>query len=342
MKSTLFALAAASLFTGCAAQIPVAEQDPFARDREAILAMAGVFDVSFDFIETVPLRADYGLKERKLSRGQEAVLVVEDLGTVIRLQHILQVNRGEGFAIKHWRQDWIYEPAQIHEFVGHNTWRRRSLSAEERRGRWAQIVYQVDDSPRYAAVAKWRHAAEGSVWTGTDTWRPLPRRDATTRDDYHVIAGANRHQITPDGWVHEQDNTKTILDELGEPTGAVAREVAINRYRRAPSASPTIATRYWESTSAFWTEIRESWSRRAADQAVISLSVEGEPESLYALVLKAAEDYRQGRLSLPAALAQAQAVTARHLRTDEANRLAERRGAEYSGASVDIIHPRRQ
>lgn len=275
--------------------------------------MAGVFDVSFDFIETVPLAEHYELRERKVSRGQEAVLIIEDLGNVIRLQHILQVDKGEGLAIKHWRQDWIYEPAEIHEFVGHNTWRRRALSLEERRGRWAQVVYQVDDSPRYAAVAEWRHAAEGSVWTGTDTWRPLPRREATTRDDYQVVVGANRHQITPEGWVHEQDNTKTTLNEFGQPTGAVAREMAINSYRRAPSATPTIATRYWEETAAFWTEIRESWARRAADHDVLALTLRGEPEDLYVPILKAAEDYRQGRATLELALAQAQAVKARHL-----------------------------
>lgn len=314
----------------------MAEEAHYEADRNAILAMAGVFDVSFDFIETVPLANGYQLKERKVSQGQEAVLVIEDHGHVIRLQHILQVNQGDGFAIKHWRQDWVYEPAEVHEFVGHNTWRRRALSPEERRGRWAQVVYQVDDSPRYAAVAKWRHPAEGSVWTGADTWRPLPRRDATTRDDYQVIVGANRHQITPDGWVHEQDNTKTILNESGQPTGAIAREVAINSYRRASGATPTIATRYWEGTAAFWTEIRESWARRAADHDVIGVTLKGEPEAFYRPILKAAEDYRQGGMSLDAALAEAWAVKERYVFGRNVPQLADRVVNRPSSAELDL------
>jgi len=35
-----------------------------------------------------------------------------------------------------------------------------------------------------------------STWEPEVSWRPLPRRDGTTRDDYDVIEAVNRHTIT--------------------------------------------------------------------------------------------------------------------------------------------------
>ena len=45
----------------------------FEKDREAILAMAGDYKVTFDFQETVALTDGYELKEDKLSGGYEIV-----------------------------------------------------------------------------------------------------------------------------------------------------------------------------------------------------------------------------------------------------------------------------
>ena len=63
----------------------------FEQDRQAILAMAGDYQVHFDFTETVPLHEGYKLKDKKLSGGYEVVRVIEDTGDFISLQHILVV-----------------------------------------------------------------------------------------------------------------------------------------------------------------------------------------------------------------------------------------------------------
>ncbi|MEZ4546263.1 MAG: DUF6607 family protein [Thermodesulfobacteriota bacterium] len=59
------------------------------KDRRAILAMQGVYRVTFDFIETVPLRADTAPRDRIRSWATEFVEVIEDSGDFISLQHVL-------------------------------------------------------------------------------------------------------------------------------------------------------------------------------------------------------------------------------------------------------------
>ena len=154
---TAAAVAAAAILAACASAGPSATEWPaseparnaaveFERDRAAILAMAGDYHVRFDFIETVPLASGYQLKDRKISGGDEVVRVIEDRGDFISLQHILVVGADDKkFAIKHWRQDWAYEPKEVLTFVGGATWTMRPASAGERRGRWSQTVYQTDD-----------------------------------------------------------------------------------------------------------------------------------------------------------------------------------------------------
>ena len=55
-------------------------------------------------------------------------------------------------------------------------------------------------------------------WTSDETRRPLARRDAVRHPVYDHYLGVNRHALTPDGWVHEQDNAKRrrqgVIDEL--------------------------------------------------------------------------------------------------------------------------------
>lgn len=127
------------------------------------------------------------------------------------------------------------------------------MSEAERAGKWAQIVYQVDDSPRYAAVSEWKHENGISSWTSPPSLRPLPRRDMTTREDYQGMLAINRHALTPKGWVHEQDNTKLILTE--KMPKALVREVGINTYTRVEDFSIAIAENYWSGTKNYWSYI---------------------------------------------------------------------------------------
>lgn len=269
----------------------------FEQDRQSILAMEGDFAVTFDFTETVSFDADYVIAPPKLSGAREVVRVIEDRGDFISLQHILVASHGdEAFPIKHWRQDWQYEPARVLIFIGGNTWEWRDVPQAERSGKWSQTVYQVDDAPRYGALAAWTYDLGTPTWAPPHEWRPLPRRDMTTRSDYHTINAVNRHVITPQGWVHEQDNDKVVLSG-GEPR-LLAREVGVNSYARSSEFDVAVATDYWAATEAFWAEIRDEWDAVARQQDRFGLTLQGETEGLYVPLLELAGDVADGTVSL--------------------------------------------
>lgn len=243
------------------------ETATFEFDRKAILAMTGEFEVRFKFDEIVALRAGYELKHDK-SGGYETVLVGEDTGRRIVLQHILVSKDGE-HVVKHWRQDWTYEDRELREFAGDRTWKTRRLRASEARGTWTQAVYEVNDGPRYESVGRWNHEGAYSAWQSAQTWRPLPRREYSTRKDYDVLLAVNRHAITPWGWVHEQDNTKwDRADASGHPY--IARERGVNEYRRIADFDFAPAHAYWQRTAGYWAAVRAQWRRvLAGTQPVI-------------------------------------------------------------------------
>jgi hypothetical protein len=175
---------------------------------------------------------------------------------------------------KHWRQDWTYEPAQIVEYQGRDRWTRRKLAPAERKGVWLQAVYQVDESPRYASVGRWEHTGSFSSWMSGETWRPLPRREWSVRDDYQVLVGTNRHTVSGTGWVQEENNLKTVLDAQRKPDADrpyVGREYGVARYERIRDADFAAANQYYERTKQFWDQVRVTWSETFAKQGVVTL-----------------------------------------------------------------------
>jgi len=299
MKTCLRALALGSaiLATGCAttqgatdASFVQRSEAEFQQDREAILAMQGDYAVTFDFTETVAIAPGYELAEPKLTPAREVVIVVEDTGDFIMLQHLLVVGDSENpFIVKHWRQDWRYEPATVLAFQGHDDWTVEAVSAEDRAGAWSQTVYQVDDSPRYAAVARWDHGIDASTWEPPVSWRPLPRRDDTTRDDYDTIAAVNRHTITNWGWVHEQDNSKLALRDGVERE--IVREVGVNTYVETELETSYAAHAYWDATQEYWALVRAYFNDLEAMPVGTRFHIEDDAEGtlLYGPVLDAGQ-----------------------------------------------------
>ena len=277
------------------------------RDRRAILAMTGEFRTTFDFIETVGFAPGFEPARPYQSWGTEYVYVLEDRGDFIQLQHLMVMfvtdaaGKTQGPVVqKHWRQDWRYEDRDLHVFAGRDRWRRYERSAAEVRGRWSQAVFQVDDSPRYEAIGAWVHAGNYSAWTSELTWRPLPRRESSVRNDYQVLEGTNRHTITPTGWVQEEENLKLVLDAEGQPaTDApyVSRELGVNRYDRIVGFDFSAGDRYWQRTADFWRDVRSEWARTYArrDTLVYRQEVDGhemfEPLFDYAARLEEGEAY---------------------------------------------------
>jgi len=164
-------------------------------DRAAILAMQGEYRIGFSFTETVALAADYTRAEPYRTGGDEVVILAEDSPGRIVLQHLL-LHVPSGHVTKHWRQDWEYEAPRRLEFAADQTWRWRTLTQDETEGRWTQCVYEVSDAPRYCGSGRWVHENGISTWTSDTSWRPLPRRDYTKREDYNALGAINRHTIT--------------------------------------------------------------------------------------------------------------------------------------------------
>jgi len=253
-------------------------------DRQAILAMVGEYEVSFDFTEYLPVADGYELADPKVTPAREVVYVIEDTGDYIALQHLLLTGDEEdAFVVKHWRQDWQYQPQRLLAFQGFNTFHMEDVNPADAAGAWSQTVYQVDDSPRYAGLARWEHAEEASTWEPARSYRPLPRRDATTRDDYDTIAAVNRHTILSWGWTHEQDNSKVVLRE-GTPRELV-REHGINTYRRADLVNDQATADYWEATEDYWAEIRAIWTDAMSRADVIVAEDDADGTLLYSPVL---------------------------------------------------------
>ncbi|MEM7139020.1 MAG: DUF6607 family protein [Myxococcota bacterium] len=258
------------------------------RDRNAILKMAGSFDVDFDFEETVALAEGYALQESYHSEASEVVLVLESTATHVVLQHILLIPQDDGptLPLKHWRQDWTFEDTDLLEFQGDRIWRHRTLSPAEAQCTWSQAVFQVDDGPRYEGIGRFEHAEDGTAtWASEETWRPLPRREYTKRDDYDVLIAFNRHVITDSGWQHEQDNRKWVLDEQV----ALVEERGLNVYQRANLEDDVVARDYMSKTGAFWTEVRDEWATQLTSSPSVHVrnKVDGAP--LYLRIFPEAE-----------------------------------------------------
>ncbi|TFG77043.1 MAG: hypothetical protein E4H21_04630 [Thermodesulfobacteriales bacterium] len=276
----------------------------FEQDRRAILAMAGDYRVTFDFIETVPLRGGYKPQNPYQSWATEFVKVIEDSGAFISLQHILvmYVENVQGaiegpFVAKHWRHDWKYEDNTVLEYIGNNTWRVKTIPSEVSKGKWSQAVYQVDDSPRYEAIGEWIHDGNYSSWTTAGTWRPLPRREFSVRDDYNVLVSGNRHIINENGWVHEQDNIKLVVDESGTPIREnpyLVKEAGLNRYERITDTDFSAGIDYWTNTAEFWEDVRDAWSQLFSQNEIIKLNSKYENKKLYQYLFQYADNLDKG------------------------------------------------
>jgi len=260
------------------------------KGHAAILAMQGEYKVDFDFNETVVLQPGYERHAAKNSGAFEVVMVIEDSPKKVVLQHILVV--GNGHVVKHWRQDWVYEARERFEFIADQTWAVKSVADDKQEGQWTQCVYEVSDAPRYCGTGSWNHHYGVSTWTSDRTWRPLPRREYTVRDDYNALNVENRHTVTAQGWTHEQDNTKTVRD--GTKTQAtIVREFGFNNYRRIDGYNFSPGYEYWQKTAEYWAEVRAAWAERfnSNKQIVLKTEVDGMP--IIAAIFSQAESIGQ-------------------------------------------------
>ncbi len=224
-------------------------------DRDAILSMCGCYEVTFNFAETFSPDPAYEFHENYRSGGLEYVLPIVNEKDEISLQHLLIVR--DSMIIKHWRQDWLYENTELYVFDQENTWLFNQLNTEVVAGQWTQKVFQVDDGPRYEGSGTWIHADGRSYWEAIAD-APLPRREFSKRDDYNVMKRRNRHEITSEGWIHEQDNDKLVRTSQGDKL--IAQEKGWNTYERTDDSRCQVAAEWWKTHEAYWANVRLVWN----------------------------------------------------------------------------------
>ncbi|MCW5760493.1 MAG: hypothetical protein KIS90_12065 [Phenylobacterium sp.] len=284
---------------------------PPEQDRQSILGMAGDYRVRFDMRETTPFVDDYTPLDPKRSGGYESVRVIEDRGDVISLQHLLVVEDEDEkpVIVKHWRQDWTWQPAKVVVYESSGRWTLKPVSAAERKGAWSQTVWQTDDSPRYGGVGRWTYDHGVAKWQSGPTLRPLARRDAVRHPAYTWYVGVNRHALTPKGWVHEQDNAKVGVRD-GKPVTYV-HEVVVNTYEKFNGYPVAAADDYWARTKGYWADVRTAWDAAIAKDGGVRVTEEAQNGSVTGPKLMGlADEIAEGKMDVAKASAEAKALIA--------------------------------
>ena len=237
-------------FTGTA-------QSSKSEDVKAIKSMCGCYEVTFNFAETFQYNKEenYVPSKTKYDYALEWVELVENQPNKLVLQHILIVD--DSTLVKHWRQDWEFENTSFYQFYKDKTWKFETLSKNEVKGQWTQRVYQVDDSPRYEGSASWVHVDGRHYWED-NTDAPLPRREQTIRKDYNVLNRTSVHEITKDGWIHDQDNVKILRDGNGKDV-VIAKEKGTDYYKKVADSKCKAGQNYWKKNAALWKNVRDKW-----------------------------------------------------------------------------------
>ncbi len=252
------------------------------QDANAIKKMCGCFEVTFNFAETFNYSKDslYKPSKTKTDKALEWAQLVKDDKNKVSIQHILQVgNPSKPHIVKHWRQDWLYENTNLYEYNGDNSWNYVLKLKPEVKGQWTQKVYQVDDSPRYEGSSTWVHVDGKSYWENTSN-APLPRREYTKRSDYNITLRGNRHEITKNGWVHDQDNSK-VIRKKGKQDLVLAKEKGFNTYVKVNDNKCKAAATWWKNNQEKWTIVRTKWADVYNRNKNLKLEAKVENKQLY-------------------------------------------------------------
>ena len=241
----------------------------FEQDRRAILALQGEYEVSFEFLETILLETDKDFDTPYASKGTEFVIAIKNEQNHISLQHILvmfKIDPETGqevgpLLVKHWRQDWKYQPKNILDFNGDKTWTTKKLKRSQTRGKWKWDIFQVDDTPRYSGLGEWDHFDTVSTFKTGYMNRPLPRREFSVRNDYKVLLGTDTIVLTKNTWYHEQKNFKQKDLSTAEENSFRSREIGHNSYRRIKNFDFSSGYAYWEKTRPYWQDVTKVWDK---------------------------------------------------------------------------------
>jgi hypothetical protein len=285
-----------------------------ATDKATLSQLCGCFDVKFMYAETFAADTGYRYHEREtINGGIEYVVPIELTDKKAVLQHLLVIN--DSVIVKHWREDWVYENPVQWIYKGNHQWEQTQLSAEAVKGKWMQTVWEVSDAPRYQGYSQFVSLDNKIIWQNT-TDAPLPRREYTIRNDYNILKRTNRLNITPDGYVHEQDNQKIVrangIDKL------LVEEKGINSYKRVDITKCDAGKKYWQQYSAYWLEVRKVWYDYLATHSTIELKTEIENKPLHSHLYALGTKFVKGQIKQDALSAAIKEVVYKYITTPAA------------------------
>lgn len=101
----------------------------------------------------------------------------------------------------------------------------------------------------------------------------------------------NRHTITPDGCVHEQDNYKLDLHGYGTTASVLVHERGSNTYRRLRDDSLLAAREYWRRTAPFWAGVRAAWAETTSRHSSFTFAEGVSAKDIWDTLFEWAEEY---------------------------------------------------
>ena len=270
--------------------ITMYSQSKKSKDIQSIKSMCGCFEIEFNFAETFVFseKDDYQKSKTYKTRALEWGQLILDEKNKISIQHLLIVGSKQFPSIvKHWRQDWIYQNTDLYLYDKNDKWSYVSLDKKDVKGQWTQKVFQVDDSPRYEGSASWVHQDGKSYWENT-TPAPLPRREFSKRSDYNVTMRGNRHEITSDGWVHDQDNKK--IQKEDDSQFVLAHEKGYSTYTKVPDSECKAAVDWWDKNGSKWKMVRDKWDIIYSSNKDLTLKPTVDDKKLYSYLFSPSID----------------------------------------------------
>ena len=270
--------------------ITIYSQSKKSKDVQSIKSMCGCFEIEFNFAETFVFSEKEGYQKSKTykARALEWGQLILDEKNKISIQHLLIVGSKQFPSIvKHWRQDWIYQNTDLYLYDKNDKWSYISLDKKDVKGQWTQKVFQVDDSPRYEGSASWIHQDGKSYWENT-TPAPLPRREFSKRSDYNVTMRGNRHEITNDGWVHDQDNKK--IQKEDDSQFVLAHEKGYSTYTKVPDSECKAAVDWWDKNGSKWKMVRDKWDIIYSSNKDLTLKPTVDDKKLYSYLFSPSID----------------------------------------------------
>ena len=102
----------------------------------------------------------------------------------------------------------------------------------------------------------------------------------------------NIHEITPKGWIHEQDNDKLIRTEGGSDV-LLAQEKGMDIYTKVPDEKCQLAQKWWAKNKDLWAKVRNEWAKVYGQNKDLTLEKKVDKKSLFSILFDLKPDASQ-------------------------------------------------